>query len=150
MSNKNIKKNLIGYVSNSEFNEKIIPIPFQNILLRNYCKENNFNYFLPYNETVFKNSSSQLITLINKLDKNTNIIACSIFMLPESENKIKKILKILISKKSYIFFLYENLYLKTLDDYESIIFEKKIKNLNKLFFNDSEFKRYIRNLIHKS
>ena len=53
-------------------------------------------------------------------------------------------------KKSYIFFLYENLYLKTLDDYESIIFEKKIKNLNKLFFNDSEFKRYIRNLIHKS
>ena len=41
MSNKNTKKNLIGYVSNSEFNEKIIPIPFQNILLRNYCKENN-------------------------------------------------------------------------------------------------------------
>ena len=71
-------------------------------------------------------------------------------MLPETESKIKKILKMLISKKSYIFFLYENLYLKTLDDYESIIFEKKIKNLNKFFFNDSEFKRYIKNLIHKS
>ena len=146
----NNKKKLVGYVTNSNFNEKIIPIPFQNILLRNYCKDNNFTYVLPYNETVFKNSYSQLITLINKLDKDSAIISCSIFMLPENDRHIKKILKLLKHKKTYIYFLYENFFLNSNLDKNKIDFERKLAKLNNIFFNDNQFKTYLNILLNKS
>lgn len=146
----NNKKKLVGYVTNSNFNEKIIPIPFQNILLRNYCKDNNFTYVLPYNETVFKNSYSQLITLINKLDKDSAIISCSIFMLPENESHVKKVLKLLKYKKTYIYFLYENIFLNSNLDSKKINFERKLAKLNNVFFNDDQFKRYLNILLNKS
>lgn len=146
----NNKKKLVGYVTNSNFNEKIIPIPFQNILLRNYCKDNNLTYVLPYNETVFKNSYSQLITLINKLDKDSAIISCSIFMLPDNDSHIKKILKLLKQKKTYIYFLYENFFLNSNLDKNKINFERKLAKLNKDFFDDKQFKTYLNILLNKS
>ena len=143
------KDNLVGYVTNNEFNEKIIPIPFQNTILRNYCKDNNFSYVLPYNETIFKNSFSQLITLINKVDNNTAIIACSIFMLPHKIENLKIIVNLLQKKNTYIYFIYENIFLKNKNDLKTINFEKKISKLNKYFFTDKGFKSYINNLLHK-
>ena len=145
-----IKNKLVGYVSNNEFNEKIIPIPFQNIILRNYCKDNDFTYVLPYNETIFKNSFSQLITLINKLDNKTAIIACSIYMLPKKLKDLEKILYLLKKKEAYMYFIYENLYLKNINDIKNINLQYKITKLNKEFFTDINFKKYYKNLSHKS
>ncbi len=144
------KNKLVGYVTNQPFNEKIIPIPFQNIILRNYCKDNNLTYVLPYNETVFKNSYSQLITLINKIDNDTGIIACSIFMLPEKRELIDKIIKILNRRNTFIFFVYENLILKSFSNYTDIEYEIKMSKLNKTFFTNNKFKDYLNSLINKS
>lgn len=145
----NKKKKLIGYVTNNEFNEKIIPIPFQNILLRNYCKDNNIIYLLPYNEIIFKNSYSQLLTLINKLDLDTGIICCSIFMLPNNNDDLKKLLNSLKKKKSYIYSIYEDFYFEKNKDISEIIYKKQISKLNDQFFNNTEFKNYLSVLLKK-
>tara|TARA_B100000963_G_C22154086_1_gene463058 strand:+ start:72 stop:518 length:447 start_codon:yes stop_codon:yes gene_type:complete len=143
------KSKLIGYVTNNEFNEKIIPIPFQNTILRNYCQDNNYVYLLPYNEMIFKNSYSQLITMINKIDKNTAIICCSIFMLPEKIFYLKKIIQALNQKNTYIYSLYEDIYVQNVKDIETIDYNKKIIKLNKNFFSDKKFKAYLNKLLHK-
>ncbi len=143
------KKKLVGYVSNNEFNEKIIPIPFQNIILRNYCKDNDYTYVLPYNENIFKNSFSQLVTLINKLDNKTAIIACSIYMMPKNIKDLEKILYLIKKKETYIYFVYENLYFKNINDIKNITLEYKINKFNKEFFTDKSFKEYYKNLSHK-
>ena len=120
---------LAGYVTNKEFNEKLIPVPYQNMILRNYCNDNNYDYILPYGELIFKNNFSQLTTLISTLDKNTAIICCSIYMLPNN-TLLKSILKKINNKKTFIYFIYEDIYLSKKKDLENINLNFNLKKIS--------------------
>ena len=90
---------IFGYVKNGQFGDYAMPVPFQNLILRDYAKKNGFIYVLPNNEICFENNYTIFNTLIQKLKKKSNIVCCSVFMLPNKKTEMKKMLNILKKKK---------------------------------------------------
>ena len=63
---------LQGYVTSRSFGGYCLPVPMQNLLLRNYCEQNNFNYKLPLVETTLANNYMYLNDLNNIRYKSFN------------------------------------------------------------------------------
>jgi|TARA_B110000037_G_C17099050_1_gene497238 sporadic carbohydrate cluster protein (TIGR04323 family) len=99
---------LQGYVTSRSFGGYCLPVPMQNLLLRNYCEQNNFNYKLPLVETTLANNYMYLNETINKCSDFDHIGMCSIYMFPRDNAKYK-LLKKEIDKRSLNFhFIFEN------------------------------------------
>jgi sporadic carbohydrate cluster protein (TIGR04323 family) len=99
---------LQGYVTTRSFGGYCLPVPMQNLLLRNYCEQNNFNYKLPLVETTLANNYMYLNETINKCSDFDHIGMCSIYMFPRDNAKYK-LLKKEIDKRSLNFhFIFEN------------------------------------------
>jgi len=131
-----MKKKLYGYVTSQKFGNFLIPIPFQNIILNDYAKKQNFQYHLPSTELVINDFYLSLFSTIKKMDKSTLLCMCSILMLPMEEKKLNLFFKILIEKKIKVHCVYEKVVLSSLEDYN-----KEIKNYNieKSLINIKEF-----------
>ena len=86
-----------------------VPQHVQNIVIKDFCQKNNFNFLLSATEYSMNNSSYILSELINDLDNLHGIVAYSIFQLPEENKKRKEFLKKILNKKKNIFFACENL-----------------------------------------
>ena len=122
---------LTGYATVREFGGYALPVPIQNKLLRNYCKENNFIYKLPLNETCLKENYMFLFSTINRASKNTDIGMCSIHMFPQDNGKFELLLKRIIIKNLKFHFIFEN----------SVISAQKLKE----FYLTSRL-RYLENI----
>ena len=103
-----MNKKLRGYIFSRSFLGERVPQHVQNIVIRDYCIKNNYQYLLSSTEYVFKNSSLMLNQVMRELNSIDGIISYSLFQLPESNEKREKILKrILKKKKSFILLLRE-------------------------------------------
>jgi sporadic carbohydrate cluster protein (TIGR04323 family) len=99
---------LRGYVTVRRFGGYALPVPIQNLLLRNYCEQNKLSYKLPLVETHLDDNYMYLNETIKKSTKHENIGMCSIYMFPRDKAKYK-ILKAEIDHKSLKFhFIFEN------------------------------------------
>ena len=75
-----------------------VPQSVQNLVLRNFCKNNNLTFELSSTEYAMDKSYHVLNQLlVNK--KNKCIIFYSLFQLPENDNLRNKILKKFIKRK---------------------------------------------------
>jgi len=100
---------LTGYISSRPINGNYIPQKVQNILAREYCKNNNYVYYMGAAEFMSRDSFSVLKSEISRLCKSEKehkgIVCYSIDMLPSSdvtEHLVKSIIK---RDKSLHFFL---------------------------------------------
>ena len=119
-----------GYISSRKFMGERVPQTVQNLVLRNYCKNNNIIFELSSTEYAMEESFYVLNQLLNN-KKYKCIIFYSLFQLPYDENLRKNILKILLKQKKIIFAL-ENIFFKDekdLQQVENIWFIKKISNI---------------------
>ena len=126
-------KNLKGYVFSRPISKNIIPQKIQNIILRDYCVKNNYNFLISSIEYTMSKCHYVLDGLIRNMTKYDGYVAYSIFQLPENSSKRKNILKKIIKKNKEFHFVVENLIIskenkKNIKVIENII---SIKNTQK-------------------
>ena len=104
-----MKKNntFVGYVTPNIFNGMKIPLTLQHRSISEHINSLNGVYKLSQTELIIENNYTTLFSIINNLKKNSNIIMCSLFMLPENLNLRSIILKKIIEKKINLFFVFE-------------------------------------------
>jgi sporadic carbohydrate cluster protein (TIGR04323 family) len=86
-----------------------VPQHVQNIIIKDYCDKNNYNYLLSVTEYTMKNSFLMLEKLINDLINVDGVILYSLFQLPEQSKYRTEILNRIINKKKIIIFACEQI-----------------------------------------
>jgi len=99
---------LKGYIFSRKINNSSIPQNVQNIVLREYCKRNNFFFILSDSEYSLKNSFHVLEGILQSTNTYDGILFYSIYQLPLDNEKRKKILIKLLTNKKQIHFAQEN------------------------------------------
>ena len=80
--NSDVQQRMFGYVTVRQFSGMAIPVPVQNMLLRNYATNLQCAYVLPKNEHKYENCYMQLFETIRLAPHGAHLVMCSIFMLP--------------------------------------------------------------------
>lgn len=140
-------KKLKGYIFSRNFLDERIPQHIQNTILRDYCRNNNYEFFLSFVEYAMQNSFLMLESLVHQLNNYDGILAYSLFQLPEKESERKKIIKKIVNNKKEIHFALENKILKNINDYEdinNIWLIKKTLIKNKEFYEDEKTKKFFK------
>ena len=105
-----------------------VPQSVQNLVLRNYCANNNIIFEFSSVEYAMENSYFVLNKLIEE-KKCKNIIFYSLFQLPENNEKRLKIVRKFINRKKKLFFAIEDIEIEKNSDInriERIWYIKKI------------------------
>ena len=131
----NFKKNIYqGYVRPTEFNNIYLPPAVQNLLIKNYCEQNNAIYKLSVNELNIKNSYMELFFILKKIKKIDGLVMTSIYMLPQDKKNFSLFLKLYKKRKLTLMFIFEN---KKVDNW------KEIASLHKKYMQYKAFNEVI-------
>jgi len=87
-----------GYVQLNEFNNIYLPPPIQNLIIKNFCDQNNLIFKLSVNEHYIKNSYMELFFILKKIKKIDGLIMTSIYMLPQDKKNFSINPRELVSK----------------------------------------------------
>lgn len=126
---KNSKIQLRGYIFAREIEKNIVSHKVQNLVIRDFCKNNNFSFLLSSVEYKMKNSFLILEEVLKELPKISGVVMFSMFQLPFNDEERKKIYKKIFNNKKYLCFALENIIIKNfkeVDDFDRIF------KLNKL------------------
>ncbi len=111
---------LRGYIFSRPFLGERVPQHVQNLVIRDYCKKNQFQFLLSATEYAMPDSDIMLKQVISELDKINGIVAYSIFQLPiNREDRVIAIRSILEQKKE-IHFACEDMRIQNNEDFEKI------------------------------
>jgi|TARA_B100001741_G_scaffold99012_1_gene81155 sporadic carbohydrate cluster protein (TIGR04323 family) len=111
---------LRGYIFSRPFLGERVPQHVQNLVIRDYCKKNQFQFLLSATEYAMPNSDIMLKQVISELDKINGIVAYSLFQLPiNHEDRVIAIRSILEQKKE-IHFACEDMRIQNNEDFEKI------------------------------
>ena len=111
---------LRGYIFSRPFLGERVPQHVQNLVIRDYCKKNQFQFLLSATEYAMPNSNIMLKQVISELDKINGIVAYSLFQLPiNHEDRVIAIRSILEQKKE-IHFACEDMRIQNNEDFEKI------------------------------
>ena len=118
-----------GYNFSRSFMGERVPQHVQNIVIKDFCQKNNFNFLLSATEYSMKDSFYILNQLVNSLSGLHGIVAYSVFQMPHDDQKRRKIFKKILKKKKKIFFACENLHVSNLNELKRI---ENIWNVKKI------------------
>ena len=90
-----------GYIFSRPFFDERAPQHIQNIVIRNFCKQNSLHFLLSASEYRMKNNYSILEDLLNNSKDFDGIVAYSLLMLPENDTMRNRILNKLVIKKNF-------------------------------------------------
>jgi sporadic carbohydrate cluster protein (TIGR04323 family) len=123
-------KTLKGYIFSRPFFGERAPQHVQNIVLRDYCKKNNFNFLLSGTEYKVENSTYILNELLKNIRSYNGIIFYSLLQLPSNLKKRLNFYKQIILKKKELHFAVENIASQNKKDFNELekIFLIKTKN----------------------
>lgn len=111
-----LRKGLQGYVSHQPFGGFHIPVPIQNLVLRDYAARNNKIFKLSANEYFFPNCYVQLAGLLETLDSIEGVVMCSLFLLPPDRERRIPIYERFISNGAHLHCVLESFVLKDTAD----------------------------------
>jgi len=113
-------KDYRGYIFSRHFFGERVPQRVQNLVLRDYCRENKLHYLLSAVEYRMNGSFLILNSLLSELDDIDGIVFYSLLQLPVNNAKRKEVfIKIFKSSKS-IHFALEGLVVENEIDYQRI------------------------------
>ena len=110
------KKKVKGYIFSRAFEGERVPQHVQNLVIRNYCSNNNLEYQLSASEYEFKDSHSMLYQMLDELGSIDGIIAYSIFQMTSDKYLRNKIINKLIKNKKSFYFSLEDMKVSNKED----------------------------------
>ena len=123
-------RKLLTYTLPRTFNKFNIPIAIQSNYLKDYAKNNNFEFSLPVTEIKTKNVYIELKKITKK--KSVNVAMVSIFILPIDDYKLLNLLMKDVNKNTRFHFALEKLVLKNNEilnwAYDYVKYRRVIKN----------------------
>lgn len=127
-------KKVRGYIFSREFNSSVIPQHVQNIIIRDFCNNNNLQYLLSATEYSMRNSYSVLDSVLKELKKLNGVVFYSLYLLPECKKDRLKIYNKFRRLSKTLYFAVENLIIKSNKDFieleELIIFKELSREVN--------------------
>ena len=129
-----------GYIFSRSFMGERVPQSVQNLVLRNYCINNQIKFELSSTEYSMENSYYVLNKLI-KEKKYKNIIFYSLFQLPKNNQERLQIIKQFINRKKKLFFAIEDLEMSKNSDIQDIENIWYIKKISKMCLSTNEIRR---------
>ena len=96
-----------GYMSSREFMGERVPQHVQNLVIRNYCNQNKYQYLLSAVEYVMDGSYLILKQILQEIKNLDGIGFYSIFQLPFNDKDRITFLETIIKKKKFLFFCSE-------------------------------------------
>ena len=109
-------KKIKGYIFSRPFFKERAPQHIQNIIIRDFCKNNNLHYSLSAVEFTMEESFKTLNEIINNMKNLDGIVAYSLFQLPVNDEVRQKIVNKIINKNKIIYFALEDLIEYALDE----------------------------------
>ena len=99
-----------GYLSTRPFGGDRVPQHVQNIVIRNYCLDNNLHYVFGAVEVVMPQCHMILELLLDELPDIDGIVCYSLFQFPESQQRRREIFDQVLNNKKSIHFAVEGLF----------------------------------------
>ena len=131
-----------GYISSRTFMGERVPQSVQNLVLRNFCKNNNLIFELSSTEYAM-NESFYILNQLLANKKHKSIIFYSLFQLPENNILRHEIITKFLKKKKKLIFVLENIIACKQDDIQDIENIWHIKKISKLCLSTQEIKKFI-------
>lgn len=113
-----IREGFRGYCTNAEFGGHRIPVPVQNLVLRDYAQRRNMLFKLSVNELQFPNCYLQLMGLLTQLPTLEGVLMCSLFMLPKDPGMRQTLYRGFLAQGASLHCVMENLVIRTDEDVE--------------------------------
>lgn len=101
-----------GYTTHQEFGGHRIPVPVQNLILRDYAARRTLLFKLSVDEYFFTNCYLQLETILGQLDELEGILMCSLFMLPPDESFRRGVYERVLTAQGQLHLVFEGLVVK--------------------------------------
>jgi sporadic carbohydrate cluster protein (TIGR04323 family) len=114
------RKGYRGYVSARPFGGYNIPVPIQNLVLRDYCTHNKLFFMLPVNENIFPHSYMVLDGLIRDLSAFEGVVMCSMHMLPAGKARRQAVIRKILDQGCVLHFALEATVVTTPKDAERV------------------------------
>ena len=111
---------LRGYIFSRPFMGERVPQHVQNLVIRDYCKKQGFQYLLSATEYAMPNSHLILQQVLDELPKLDGIVFYSLFLLPEDTTERYRVIQIILKKEKTIYFAVEGLRISNIPEYERI------------------------------
>ncbi len=102
-------KKVRGYIFSRKFLDERVPQHVQNIVIRDYCKNNNLQYLLSSTEYILEDNHLMMQQLMNELNKIDGIVAYSLFQLPKNKQNREKIYQKILKNNKELHFAVEKL-----------------------------------------
>ena len=119
-----------------------VPQSVQNLVLRNFCKNNNMMFELSSTEYAM-NESFYILNQLMVNKKYKCIIFYSLFQLPENDILRNEILTKFFKKKKKLIFVLESIMIKNHEDIQDIENIWHLKKIAKLCLTTQEIKKHI-------
>ena len=123
------KLNMRGYVFSRPFLGERLPQNVQNLVIRDYCIKNNYNFLLSATEYAMDNCSLMLNKTLNDLVSIDGIVMYSMFQMPEDDKEREGIIKEVINKKKILAFALENILINSIKEFDKVDEIWRIKKL---------------------
>tara|TARA_B100000035_G_scaffold197542_1_gene168802 strand:- start:110 stop:532 length:423 start_codon:yes stop_codon:yes gene_type:complete len=136
-------KKVRGYIFSRKFLDERVPQHVQNIVIRDYCKNNNLQYLLSSTEYILEDSHLMMQQLMNELNKIDGIVAYSLFQLPKNKQKREQIYQKILKNNKELHFAVEKLKITNKKDTSLIEQIWQIKLTLPLTPDISKIKKYI-------
>mgnify|MGYP001287170802 CR=1 FL=1 len=130
-------KTLKGYIFSRPFLTERVPQHVQNIVNKNYCQKNNFNFLMSSTEYATSDSTHILAEILKNFKKYDGILFYSLLQLPEKKKIRFNFYKKIINQNKQCHFAVENLSIKKQKDVSEI---EEIFILNQINLRKNENK----------
>ena len=132
-------KSLKGYIFSRPFFGERAPQHIQNIVNRDYCKKNNYNFLMSSTEYSFENSDYILFEILDNLKKYDGVLFYSLLQLPLLKKRRKQFFDKILKNKKSIHFAVENLTIFNKVDLQKV---EKIFDLKQIVFSEQNKEKF--------
>ena len=124
---------LKGYIFSRPFFEERVPQHVQNIVIRNFCEKNNYEFLLSSTEYNKEKSVFILMEILENLKNLDGLVFYSLLQLPINENERFLLYKKILQNKKSLHFAVEDISAKNKKDLKNIeeIFTIKLSQISK-------------------
>lgn len=115
-----MRKGHRGYIGSRPYFGQRVPQHVQNLVIRDFCARNDFDYLLSVTEHAMPNCFMNLNTLVEESETLKGVVLYSIFMLPRNPERREDFCQKIFLNGATLHSAVENIHLNELQDIHKI------------------------------